>query len=167
MQINNHIILTGYMGAGKSTIGNLLAERKGRTFVDLDLYIETEEKKPIPEIFADFGEPYFRESEAARLKEITGNKVIATGGGIFYFKDTVDWMKKNGTVVYLHAPFEELYSRISEDLNRPVVMNNSKKALEKIYNQRHIAYQSSADIVVSVSSCTVDETIENILRQLK
>ncbi|WP_165967116.1 shikimate kinase [Jeotgalibacillus sp. S-D1] len=166
MDTNNHIILIGYMGAGKSTLGSNLAEMTGRTFIDLDLHIQQTEKKTIPQLFAEYGEMYFREKEAELLKEITGSKIIATGGGVLTFSNTTEWMKKNGTVVYLHAPFSELYERISLDSNRPVVVNNTKAALNEIYNKRHLAYQAAADLIVSVSNCSIEQSADMIIKQM-
>lgn len=165
MNRNNHIILIGYMGAGKSTVGLKLSELTGRSFIDLDLQIQQTEKKPIPQLFAEYGEMHFRKIESENLKGITGAKIIATGGGILAYNETAEWMKKNGTVVYLHAPFSELYNRIFQDANRPLVVNNSKAALNEMYSKRHLAYQAAADFVISASNCSIEQTVDMIIKK--
>lgn len=166
MNENNHVILIGYMGAGKSTVGIELARKLNREYIDLDTEIVLSEKKQIPDIFEELGEPYFRAAEAQVLRAVKGEKVISTGGGVLYFQDTGRWMKKNGTVIYLNAPFEELYERIAGDGNRPLVMNNTAASLEQVFYQRDIVYREAADLIVSVSECSVEYTLDEIIVKL-
>ncbi|MDG5470788.1 shikimate kinase [Jeotgalibacillus sp. ET6] len=166
MKKNQHLFLIGFMGAGKSTIGAKLAQKMTREFLDLDKRIEIAEEMTIPELFSSKGERYFREKESEYLKEINGDKVIATGGGILYFEDTLSWMKENGTIVYLHAPFSVLHERIAQDINRPVAVRSTKDQLEKIFNERHTKFQRAAEISVS-THCEVEETISDIMKKIK
>jgi len=159
---NNHIFLIGFMGAGKSTLGAQLAIELKREFIDLDQWIELNEQKKISEMFAENGEWFFREREKHYLTKLQGNKIIATGGGVLYFNETGEWLNQNGTVIYLQAPFQELYSRISGDLDRPLAVNNSKETLETLYLERDNMYQSIADLKVSVSQCSIEESIQKI-----
>ncbi|MGD7043952.1 shikimate kinase [Jeotgalibacillus proteolyticus] len=165
MKKNQHLFLIGFMGAGKSTIGAKLAHKLTREFIDLDKTIEIAEEMTIPELFSSKGERYFREKESESLKEIKGEKVIATGGGVLYFEDTLSWMKENGTVIYLHAPFSVLHERIAQDTNRPVAVRSTKDQLEKIFMERHTNFQRAAEISVS-THCDVEETIFNILKKI-
>ncbi|KIL45974.1 shikimate kinase [Jeotgalibacillus campisalis] len=166
MENNHHLFLIGFMGAGKSTVGSLLAKKLSVDFIDLDQVVEDAEEKTIPELFSTKGERYFREKEAEYLKMIKGNKVIATGGGILYFDDTLAWMKENGTVVYLEAPFSILYQRIAEDSNRPVATQNSKEQLERIFTERHKNYQRAAVDMTVPSYGEIEETISAILKKI-
>jgi len=166
MESNNHIFLIGFMGVGKSTLGEKLALELKREFIDLDHLIEMNEKQKIRDIFEIHGESYFRELEKTYLMELVGNKIIATGGGILHFQETSEWLKENGTIIYLKAPFQELYSRILNDKTRPIAINNSKAQLESLYNDRDERYQSITDLQVSVSQCTVEQSVEKIIKGL-
>lgn len=138
------------MGCGKSTIGKLLAEMLKCEFYDMDEYIVQKEKMQIPEIFAEKGERYFRETETAVIKELsTANGVIACGGGAMLKKENAEIASENGIVVYIESEFEVCYSRISGDKNRPIVMNNTKEELNFIYDSRIPLYKENSMVTVS------------------
>lgn len=162
------IYLCGFMGCGKSTIGELLAKKVGNAFCDTDELIVKNQAMTIPEIFSQKGEPYFRKVEAETVKSVCGkNAVVSCGGGAMLNSDTADFVKKNGgKIIFLDVPFEECYSRISGDKNRPIVMNNTKEQLEEIYNNRHSLYEkNSTSMVEAVGSPNeIAETIVDILR---
>ena len=105
------IFLTGFMGSGKSTIGPILANTIGYSFVDLDLFIEQKEKRKIGDIFKQEGEKAFRNMERAFLKEIAGTprRVISLGGGTIIDQDSLDLVKESGILVYLKAESEYIY----------------------------------------------------------
>ena len=100
------IVLCGFMGCGKSTIGSLLARKMGMAFVDMDSYIEKKEGKSVSEIFAQSGEEHFRMLEREAAKELAGKKglVIATGGGTLTFRENVDTLRKSGSIVRNMTP---------------------------------------------------------------
>lgn len=162
------IFLCGFMGCGKSTVGGLLAKKTGCGFCDTDELVVKNQGMTIPEIFSQKGEPYFRQVEAETVKSLCGkNTVVACGGGAMLNSDTADAVKKNGgIIVYLNVPFEECYSRISGDTNRPIVMNNTKEQLEEIYNKRHTIYMANSTVMVEVvgNPNEIAETITDILR---
>lgn len=147
--MNKTVYLCGFMGCGKTTVGKLLADSLGCGYTDMDEYIVKTEGMTIPQIFADKGEPYFREKETDAVK-ILGDKggVIACGGGAMLKDINAELAAKRGVVVYINTPFEVCYSRISGDKNRPIVMNNTKEALEELYNKRAPVYFSHSGISV-------------------
>ncbi|KIL44383.1 shikimate kinase [Jeotgalibacillus soli] len=167
MPLTSSIYLIGFMGAGKSTIAEKLAERFEVKYYDIDQHIEEKENKSISSIFQERGERYFRDKESSTLTSLMEPSIIATGGGILYFPETAEWLKKHGTVIYLHAPFEELYERIIHDQTRPVAASRSKGSLNELFNSRDLAYRDAAHIIVSVSERSVELTIEDILLSLE
>lgn len=162
------IFLCGFMGCGKSTVGSLLAKKNGCGFCDTDELVVKNQGMTIPEIFSQKGEPYFRKVEAETVKSLCGkNTVVACGGGAMLNSDTAKTVKENGgIIVYLNVPFEECYSRISGDTNRPIVMNNTKEQLEEIYNKRHTIYMANSTVMVEATGSPTEITsaITDILR---
>lgn len=143
------IYLCGFMGCGKSTIGKVLARKNGCGFIDMDDYIVEREGMSIPQIFAEKGEKYFRDTETAVIRELADkNAVIACGGGAMLKKENAEIASKTGIVIYIDIPFEACYGRISGDTNRPLVVNNSKEQLEELYNGRAPVYRENSNVSV-------------------
>lgn len=163
------IFLCGFMGCGKSTVGSLLSKKLGCGFCDTDELVVKNQGMTIPEIFAQKGEPYFRKVEAETVKSLCGkNTVVACGGGAMLNSDTAEAVRKNGgVIVYLDVTFEECYSRISGDTNRPIVMNNTKEQLEEIYNNRRDIYINNSNRIIEAygSPAEIAETIADILKK--
>lgn len=155
-----NVYLCGFMGCGKSHIGRMLAKRLDRQFVDLDSYIEEKEGKPISRIFADEGEPYFREAEARYIREMPENCIVATGGGAVINPDTAEAAAKTGTIVFLDAGFELCYRRIENDSRRPLVMSNTKEQLSELYQTRRAVYRKRATLVVDANGVDRDIVFE-------
>lgn len=147
------IFLCGFMGCGKSTVGKELAKLMGSKFIDMDTYIENKEQLSIPEIFSQKGEPYFRQVEAQTVIELSKtNAIVGCGGGAMLNSTSAEVGRKNGLVIFLDVPFSTCYDRIKDDSNRPIVMNNSKEQLEKIFNDRHSIYQANSSFKVDIDS---------------
>ena len=126
------ILLTGYMGAGKTTLGRALAERLGITFIDLDQYIEQRFRKSISQIFAEKGEEGFRDIERRMLHEVAEfeDVIISTGGGTPCFFDNIDFMNSKGITVYLKVPVERLFIRLSiARRQRPLIKDKNDEEL--------------------------------------
>lgn len=161
-----NIYLCGFMGCGKSYTGKKLAEKMDCTLVDLDAYIEEKEGRTIPEIFAQDGEPHFRELEAKYIREMPENSVVATGGGAIINPVTAETARNAGTVIFLDADFELCYSRIKGDTHRPLVMKNTKEQLEQLFNTRREIYLKNSDFSVN-SNLGGTEILDMILKGLK
>ena len=151
------IFLCGFMGCGKSTVGRLLARNLGVKFVDLDKYIEEQEKMTIPEIFDKFGEEHFRELETAALKNFNkSGGVVATGGGTLLSEENGKTAKKAGLVVFLDVPFDVCYERIKGDPNRPIAYNSTREQLKKRYDDRRPLYEAHSSFKISGSFSPID-----------
>lgn len=136
------------MGCGKSHIGRRLSKKLDMPFVDLDSYIVEKEKRTIPEIFEQSGEPYFRQLEADCLKELEDGYIVATGGGTLINDDTAKFANSHGTTVFLDARFPVCYGRIKDDQNRPLVVNNTREQLYRIFLKRKSIYKRNSVITV-------------------
>lgn len=126
------IILIGYMGAGKTTVGKALAQELGITFYDLDWYISSRMRKTIAQIFEERGEDGFRQIERNMLHEVAEfeNVIISCGGGTPCFFDNIDYMNQQAPVVYLKAEPDVLYKHLAMSKNdRPLLRGKSKEEL--------------------------------------
>lgn len=157
-----NIVLIGMPSSGKSTVGNMLAEKLGRAFFDSDKLVESTQNMTIPDIFKAEGEAYFRNCETEAVFELSKNNssVIATGGGVVLNKKNIELLKENGKVFFLDRPLEMLLT--TDD--RP--LSSNKSDLEKRYNERYDLYRASADVVIDGSG-TVDEVVNQILRVIE
>ena len=167
--MKQNLILCGFMGCGKSTVGRRLAKLSGREFIDMDSFIEEQQGMSIPEIFAKQGEQSFRqmEQQAAAMLGKRRHTVVSTGGGFLTREQTVQALRQNGgfeAVVFLDCSFETCYQRI-KDSDRPLVRANSREGLEQIFLQRQQRYREVADLIVPNESL-VSLTVEQILREL-
>ena len=144
----NNIVICGFMGSGKTTVGNELAKIMGRRFIDTDAMIEKEQGVAIKAIFATHGEDYFRELEYECCKKISSlkNCVISTGGGAITFERNVEALKSGGKIIFLDADFETICERIGNSSNRPLFQDREKA--RALYNERQKKYLEAADIVI-------------------
>lgn len=158
----SNIVLIGFMGSGKSTIGRLLAKENEAYFLDTDSMIESLEGKSIVDIFNDRGEAYFRtlENQTVRwLKTNVQNAIISAGGGMLVYCEE---LKEVGKIIYLDVPFEVIQSRMnSKELDKRPLFKDAIEA-EKIYNERDAVYRERADILIDASS-----DIQTVLSMLR
>ena len=164
--MNGNVVLIGMMGCGKTTVGGLLAQQLGFTFVDTDQYIETALGRSIPDIFAREGEAFFREREgeaAEKLARETG-QVIACGGGLPTRSDSIAPLKETGTVVFLRREPGEIYDSVSMG-GRPLGQQGRAAFLER-YARREPIYLRWANHVVDVGA-TTQQTVKQILEVLE
>jgi shikimate kinase len=158
------------MGAGKSTVGKVLAKKLGRRFLDADHVIEERCGVKIPVIFEMEGEEGFRKREAQVIREITAEHdiVLATGGGAILFPDNRQVLSERGTVIYLHANPIELWHRTKGGEGRPLLRNgDAKKILEDLYSIRDPLYREIADHVIETGKPSVNQLVNTLIMQLE
>ncbi|MDQ0213853.1 shikimate kinase [Oikeobacillus pervagus] len=162
------IFLTGFMGAGKTTIGQYLAEHLQWPVYDTDQLIEQQTGQQIKEIFSLYGEERFRELETETLlKKNNQPCIVTTGGGIILKPINRELMKSTGTVIFLRADFDIIWERLLQDDNRPLVKNKSKEEVEILYNSRLPLYMESATHIVDTSNKSIDEIVQQIAHRLR
>ncbi|PNZ62272.1 shikimate kinase [Staphylococcus casei] len=160
------LILVGFMGTGKTTLGEYLAKNNNLSYVDLDAYIVQQQQKTIPEIFEQSGESGFRKLEHHCLKEcISHFDIISTGGGIIEGNDSFDLLKHLKHVIWLDCDLEVIYDRIKNDSNRPNANNKSLFELKSLYSSRVSRYNEIAFIKLN-SNKPLSELQHGIMEEL-
>src|SRR5512135_2658548 len=153
------VVLVGFMGSGKSSVGRELAHRFGAPFVDVDERIESEAGYRIRDLFGREGEPAFRVREKAALRDVLSVKgrVIATGGGAFADEENRDLLRSYGPVVYLEAAVETLLERLAGDLGRPLLRGEDREEVVRELLSRRVRGYRTADFTVRTDGRTVEE----------
>ena len=167
--IPGNIFLVGLMGAGKTSVGKLLARRLGKDFHDCDQEIERATGVKIQVIFEIEGEAGFRAREAKMLAELTARRdiVLATGGGAVLSADNRRLLAECGVVVYLRAAAPELWSRTRHDKKRPLLKTADPQArLEQLFAERDPLYREVADIIVDTGNQRVGNLAHRLEQQL-
>ena len=168
--IPGNIYLTGLMGAGKTSVGRVLAKRFGKTFFDSDQEIERRTGVRIPVIFEIEGEAGFRRREAQVLAELTreSNIVLATGGGAILDPTSRALLRSTGTVIYLRAEPNDLWLRTRHDRNRPLLQGeNPLRRLTELREQRDPLYRETAHLIVDTGAQTIRSLVGRIERDLR
>lgn len=146
-----NIILCGFMGSGKTSVGGKLAEIMGRVFVDMDRFIEQNEGATVSQIFAERGEADFRRLECEAVKTLSRKSglIIAAGGGTLMNSDNTTALKETGTIIFLDAKLDTIRSRLEGDRSRPLLAGkNRDEVMEQLYNRRIGTYRDAADFAV-------------------
>lgn len=159
------LVVTGFMGTGKSAVGREVANRMRWPFVDTDALIEAREGRSIPEIFAQEGEPYFRRLEALLVRELAGQRglVIATGGGMLVPEENRTLMVRTSVVICLWADEETLIARLRGQRDRPLLARPDWEAvLRRLLAQRRPAYRA-LPYHVDTTGKTVTEVAEEVI----
>ena len=166
-EMADNVILVGFMGAGKSSVGRILATRLGRCFVETDEMITATEGRPIPEIFAEKGEAHFRalEDEAVRLLALKRGDVIATGGGLPCGAGRAEALRAIGTVVWLSGDFGALYERALRGGDRPMLSGKTREQADALYEARKPFY-AKADLKVDTTGLNPDQVAAEVLKAL-
>ena len=160
-----NIVLTGFMGSGKTAAGKILAGKLGIIFTDIDRLIEKEQGMPISEIFSRLGEDYFRNLEKEMVNKISEqkNQVIATGGGVVLNPENMANLRKNGTIIWLAVSAEAVRKRTKSDEGRPLLqVTYPEKTIEELLSFRESLY-AKADFKVETSNLSIDEVVREIL----
>ncbi len=150
--MKNNVILCGFMGCGKSTVGTLLAEKLNYTFLDSDKVIEQREKMTVSEIFSAYGEEYFRTVETAVINDLCKQKsqIIATGGGAVLNPLNADVLRDNGTVFFLDVTPETVLRRLKDDTSRPLLQKKDKEsAVLELMNIRRPIYTKHSHYTIN------------------
>ena len=162
-----NIVLIGFMGSGKTTIGKALEKKTDMAFVDTDELIEAYEGCKISNIFADKGETYFRRLENETLKKLvtgTNFKIISTGGGIVINKVNIPLLKQLGKVFYLRIKPETVVERLEGDKTRPLLIGEDKLVkVERLMTGRKELYEMAADKTIDADGLSVSEIVCGIL----
>ena len=168
--INDNIFFVGLMGAGKTTIGKLLAKKLKKTFYDTDHEIEKKLGVKVSVIFELEGEEGFRKRETQMIDELTNKKdiILATGGGAVLSEENRRLLKERGKVIYLNAKPQHLAKRMAFDKDRPLLQQgNMLDTLNNLYQERHPLYLGVSSFVVDTGqqkTQTIINKIESILR---
>lgn len=165
-----NIVLIGFMGAGKTTVGQMLANKLYRDFIDIDLEIEKQFGMPIPEIFAKFGEKKFREAEKSVIEHFctqTQLKIISLGGGAFMQDEIRKICLATSVVLFLDLSFDSWKDRLELIIDsRPVLKGKSLQEMEELFIKRQdfYAYNNSK---INTSNLNPEDTVDYILHSLK
>ncbi|MBI3901692.1 MAG: shikimate kinase [Nitrosomonadales bacterium] len=166
---SGNIILVGMMGAGKTTVGKLLAQQTGKIFIDSDEEIQQRTGVTIAHIFDVEGEAGFRQREANVVQDLVrrDNIVLATGGGAVLNEQNRVALRSNGVVVYLKSAVHDLWLRTRHDRNRPLLQTADPRAkLKELYEQRDPLYAQTADLVMPTGKQNVHSLVEQLQREL-
>ena len=169
-EIPGNIYLVGLMGAGKTSVGRVLAKRLNKSFIDSDHEIESRTGVRIPVIFEIEGEDGFRRREAMVLRELVllPEVVIATGGGAVLDPGNRNLLHSTGTVIYLRAEPSELWLRTRHDRNRPLLQGaNPLGRLEELRAIRDPLYRETAHLIVDTGSQSIRSLVHRIERELR
>ncbi len=164
--MNKNIILIGFMGCGKSSIGRRLALKLGHQFLDSDDLVTARAGQSITEIFAAEGEEGFRFRETSELQILTGssNIVLATGGGAILTPVNRDILRELGLVIWLHADSETLFTRATRSRKRPLLeVENPRSSLIALLESRLSLYGGTADLKIDATGLSHEQTVDKIL----
>jgi shikimate kinase len=166
-----NIFLTGFMGAGKTSVGKQLASLIGVCCYDTDEIIAAASGMSISELFSTKGELFFRNMESELLKLLgekpPGSCIVSTGGGAVLRQENISAMRKNGVIVLLQVTAEEIGRRINGNKNRPLLMTaDPLKSLKELLEKRKLFY-SKSDLVTETSGLTISETVNKVIKAVE
>ena len=162
-----NIVLIGYRGTGKSTVGKILADRLGRELVSTDAEIIRRARLPVPDIVQRFGWDHFRDLESEVCRDLAGKDglIIDTGGGAVLRQQNVDCLKKSGVLVWLTATVPTIIERIGGDTQRPSLTGTKSftEEVEEVLRERQPKYKAAANHIIQTDGRSVMEVAEAIL----
>ncbi|WP_408006738.1 shikimate kinase [Pseudalkalibacillus sp. A8] len=161
------VYLTGFMAAGKTSVGKALAEKMDLLVIDLDNYIEEKLAWDIPSIFERKGEIYFRDEEQNALQELPiSDIIVTTGGGVVLRKENRTHMKKHGYVIHLEADVETIFERLYQQDGRPLAKGKTKSEIEQLAEKRQ-PYYEDADLTIQTDGKTIEQITDEIFTWIK
>ena len=162
-----NIILIGFMGCGKTSVGIKLSYRMRQPMLDTDKLIEKDEGRTISEIFETDGESYFRDLETECIKKLTktvNNQIISVGGGLPIREENHALLKELGVVVYLRASAETVYERVKHDTTRPLLQGDDpQQKIRELMGKRAAVYEQAADVIIDVDGKDFDTIMDEIV----
>lgn len=166
-----NVILIGFMGSGKSTIGRKLSDKYGLKHIDTDWYIEKEQNKKISDIFSEKGEEYFRNLETECIKTLIDkykdNAVVSVGGGLPVKEANRELLHTLGTVVYLKADVSTLEARLSGDKKRPLLKGGDlHEKIVSLMEKRQAIYEQTADFIVETDGLQCIDVVKIIKEEI-
>jgi shikimate kinase len=162
-----NIVIIGMPGAGKSTMGVILAKILGRNFTDTDIVAQEHTGRLLQEIIDEDGTDAFLKTEEKTILSLHGHHaVIATGGSVVFSEKAMEHLKKDGVVIYLDVSFEEMVRRLKNITTRGIVLV-AGQSLRDMYNQRVPLYEKYADITIDCSDGDVENCIGNVMNELR
>lgn len=168
MSYPNLIVITGFMGTGKSSVGRALARTIGYSFIDSDREIESREGRTIHMIFENEGEKYFRNLERETIARLSQNAkcILSIGGGAILDPETFERIHQVGTVILLKAEVSEIVGRLGHENERPLLAGKDrKKTIQKLVKEREPVY-SKVGIQIDTTGLAVDEVVQKILKKI-
>jgi shikimate kinase len=162
-----NIILIGFMGSGKTSVGSKIASMTSLKLADIDSFIVKDSKMEINEIFVKFGEEYFRRLETLAAKKVCSmkNRIISTGGGIVTRPENFGILKNAGCVVYLKNSFNVSVKRLAKSKDRPLFDRANLKKTGMLYRKRLKLYDRAADITIITDKKTVTQTAKEVIKK--
>jgi shikimate kinase len=161
-----NIIIIGMPGAGKSTVGVILAKTLGRNFIDTDIVIQENAGRLLQEIIdTDGPDAFLKIEEKTILSRHFHNSVIATGGSVVFSKKAMDYLKKEGVVIYLNISFEEMARRLNNITTRGIVLFRGE-SLRDMYRERIPLYEKNADITIDCSDEDFEKIVGKVIEEL-
>lgn len=165
----NNLILIGFMGSGKTSVGLRLSYRLRTPVEDTDRLIERKEGCSVSDIFARKGEEYFRRQETALLRELVAKKykcIYSTGGGMPVRQENRELLRQLGTVIYLRVRPETVYERLKGDNTRPLLQcTNPLERIRELLGSRSEAYEACADVILDVDDMDMEKIMDLICRE--
>ena len=160
------VILIGMPASGKSTVGVLLAKTLGKGFIDTDLIIQQQQGRLLQQLIDENGLDHFLMcEEQAALAVEAGDNIIATGGSMVMSTKAMEHLKSLGTVVYIQTSFDVIRRRLRNIKTRGIAMGKSQ-TLEQVYNLRCPLYEKYADLIITINTSTIEETVQRVLQKL-
>lgn len=162
-----NIILIGFMGSGKTTIGKVLAKKKNLKFIDTDDIIEKQQNLTIKDIFNNFGETYFRQLEKQAIEQLKDCKdcVISVGGGAVMYHNNLDILKNTGITIFLDRPMQKILNNLKGKF-RPLVGNTiDEDKLRELLDNRYPTYKK-ADVILNTERLSIEQAVDEIINRL-
>jgi len=167
--MKRNIIITGFMGTGKSAVAKQLACKLKMEFIDMDRIIEEGQSMSVADIFVGYGENFFREQENKLVKELSQkeNTVIATGGGTLLSSDNARTLGQRGQIICLYADSQTIYNRVNEKNNRPLLKGeNVLSEINRLLKERKKAYNNFTT-KIDTTNLSIQEVVDKIIALLK